>query len=405
MHVVPTQSEVCLPLLLHGPSGSGKTLVLRDVLEQLKVPTAHIDCVISPGERSIYESALNQLASHIPCAGNNYTNWSHCDTLAVFVAGLRQLALVHGRVCIVFDRAERLTQRGSLLQTILALPTLCTDTAVNVVLMAEAPFPELGTQPWELSADFSKLLRIHFPGYSLPELCTVMKRDTHNVITRVRTDNIKSTEASRSTNHIRDDYLAMALESFTPVVVDFFSNVCRDMHELRHLVRELFPQYIRPALDGRVSLADNRKLIQEGRDMLRSSLRRIYTRDGVVAAAVVGVMTTTEAPASLLATVSDLPRNSKFLLLAAYLASRYSARLDVKLFSSAKRGSGVKRSRRPITADVGRSFTIERLIAIYHAVQFEQPHAHRAELLVHLATLTRMQESILWRISFPLHVV
>lgn len=43
-------------------------------------------------------------------------------------------------------------------------------------------------------------------------------------------------------------------------------------------------------------------------------------------------------------------------------------RLDVKLFSSGKRGAGSKRCRRPIAADTSHSFTIERLLAIFDAV-------------------------------------
>jgi hypothetical protein len=66
----------------------------------------------------------------------------------------------------------------------LALPTLCAGAAVNVVFVAEAPFPELGTQPSELAVDFARLLRVYFPGYSHAELSTVMKRDALNVVAR-----------------------------------------------------------------------------------------------------------------------------------------------------------------------------------------------------------------------------
>ena len=43
--------------------------------------------------------------------------------------------------------------------------------------------------------------------------------------------------------------------------------------------------------------------------------------------------------------------------------------MDVKLFSNAKRGAGSRRGRRPAAADVGHSFTLERLLAIFDAVQ------------------------------------
>ena len=117
---------LALPLYIHGPSGCGKSAVLRAVIKTLEVPTAYLDCVASPTAQALFESALNQLANHRPSSQNGYTAWSSCDSVGAFVVGLKQIVKTRGRVCIVFDKAERLASRGggTLLHTILELPSL-----------------------------------------------------------------------------------------------------------------------------------------------------------------------------------------------------------------------------------------------------------------------------------------
>ena len=52
-------------------------------------------------------------------------------------------------------------------------------------------------------------------------------------------------------------------------------------HELRHLARDLFPKYIQPAFTGNVPLTNSRQLFQEARQLLRLSLRQVYSRHGM----------------------------------------------------------------------------------------------------------------------------
>ncbi|KAL1522573.1 hypothetical protein AB1Y20_017558 [Prymnesium parvum] len=436
--------ELCLPLLVHGPSGGGKTAVLHDVLQHFQIPAAYIDCISNPTDRGLYTATLNQLAQHTPCAANHYTNWSQCDTPAGFIAGLRQLATARGgRVCLVLDKAERLAQRMTLLQILLSLPTLCAGSAaVNIVLVAETPFPTNDVQLWEIATELH-LLRVYFPGYTQPQLSTVLKRDARNVAARLGsanglaldvrhkaltvnntgqtynsrgatcepkgtrpTDNGQScaptsasalvnapeaecnAAATPTTSYASTQEFTTAFDTFVGTFVDFFSAVCRDTHELRHLVRELFPKYVLPALHGAVDISDTRKLMQEALPLLRRSLRRVYARDGETGGLEGDEPRTSSAIAAL-----EMPGCSKYLLLAGYLASHFPVAMDAKLFSSTKRTSGARRGRRPAAADESHSFTVERLLAIFDSLQSEASSTRplRAELLVQLASLCRMQ--------------
>ena len=154
-----------MPLFVYGPTGGGKSGVLSDVLASLDVPRAIVDCVACATPRALYETCLNQLHDHRPCAANNYSSWCSCENPAQFVqgmpcphpsqsglpcclrhrpphrtlppacphvappplhplSGVREVAQERGRVCLVFDRAERLQPQEKLLSTLLTLPTL-----------------------------------------------------------------------------------------------------------------------------------------------------------------------------------------------------------------------------------------------------------------------------------------
>ena len=113
-----------MPLFVYGPTGGGKSGVLSDVLASLDVPRAIVDCVACATPRALYETCLNQLHDHRPCEANNYSSWCSCENPAQFVQGVREVAQERGRVCLVFDRAERLQPQEKLLSTLLSLPTL-----------------------------------------------------------------------------------------------------------------------------------------------------------------------------------------------------------------------------------------------------------------------------------------
>lgn len=206
LHELLGEPGLAIPLYIHGPSGSGKTVVLRAVLDALGVRTAYLDCISQPTQQGLFESALNQLADHRPQASNGYSSWSTCDSPVAFVAGLRQILAVHRRVCLVFDKAERLAKcDGGLLQTLISLPSLCAASAAALVAAggaydctgAGAVLPIfVGEALWphptftELPPNFQmaydgdpRILPVRFVGYSKGGLKTLLKRDVHAVLT------------------------------------------------------------------------------------------------------------------------------------------------------------------------------------------------------------------------------
>ena len=86
-----SQPETMYPLFVYGPTGGGKSGVLADVLALLDAPCAFVDCVACTTPRALYETCLNRLHDHQPCAANHYGSWCVCESPAEFVHGLRQV--------------------------------------------------------------------------------------------------------------------------------------------------------------------------------------------------------------------------------------------------------------------------------------------------------------------------
>lgn len=81
-------------LFVYGPASTGKSQVVQDFCAHFKCPTAYIDCVGVNTIRCVFESILNQLARHVPCEANSYTNYCRCDDMSAFVHHLKKLIVL-----------------------------------------------------------------------------------------------------------------------------------------------------------------------------------------------------------------------------------------------------------------------------------------------------------------------
>ena len=464
---------LALPLYIHGPSGCGKSAVLRAALEHLKIPTAYVDCVACPTAQALFDSALNQLAGHRPSSSNGYASWAPpCDSIGAFVAGLRRLVEARGRVCLVFDKAERLAGRsGGLLKTLIELPNLLAAAAAAAAAAGGLECESVAGQVLPvfvgeaLWGDFQRhcegdprVVHVRFPGYMMEALGNVLKRDVDAALPRGHVLRRKlehraqastratggggggsgsSDPASGSCGGVLSggsggadsgsDQVgaaqttggdgadgeesggggaaaaaaapvhADAFESFVPLFVDTFSEVCRDTHELRYLCRQLFPVYVQPAAEGEVPLDDAHHLYAKAGPHLKRALKSVYSRDGLLAEETAASLAeqagaSAQAGASRLSAAAagrggasrsvnpltasvQLPTVAQYLLLAGFLASRLPARADVAFFSSAprrpgRRGSGPRNAR---LSDTPHAFLLERLLAIHTSITPPEP--------------------------------
>jgi hypothetical protein len=212
---------------------------------------------------------------------------------------------------------------------------------------------------------------------------------------------------------------ADAFEAFVDTVVDLFSEICRDTHELRHICRQLFPLYVKPVADGVLlgtaggaaggaaaggnaardqpfnelgvarqrraagsasaddapdrpfELRDTRQLHAAIQPHLKRAMRRVYARDGLHADADDAALAAAVAGSG---SALQLPVGAQWLLLAGFLASRLPPRADLALFSSVakkpgRRGGGPRKTK---LLDTAHPFTLDRLLAIYSSIALEE---------------------------------
>jgi len=352
-----------VPLFVHGPSGSGKSAVLRAVVDHLKLRTAVVDCLSCASPRLVYESALDQLHAHTPSAINGYAGWCTCETSAVFVAGLREALEEYGQVCIIFDHAAELLKYPEALALLLSLQGLCQDWRVQTIFVAEAAW-----ESFHWTTGFADLLPIRFPSYTSQQLKAVLL----------------AIGPPPST----DSPSANAFANFVPLFIDYYAEICTDVHELRYQCWQAFSNWLKPVRDGLLQISDTEKLLFHAKHKggcLREALAAVYARDGLDGGAHGGGAT-------------QMPLCAKYLLLAAHMASRYPAKMDVALFSAIKRSNAKRRTKRAYApADDPINFSLDRLFWIYSMIRPEALERSSAELLIQLNALVR--KKLLTRVS------
>ncbi|KAJ3041163.1 Origin recognition complex subunit 5 [Rhizophlyctis rosea] len=167
---------------------------------------------------------------------------------------------------------------------------------------------------------------------------------------------------------------------FVEMIYDVFQRPCRDLNELRHLVGLLFPKYVEPVVSGKVTRQQTGKLFANIQFHIKEALLSIYMRDISSSEWQKSAENKESAVQSTLYDV-ELPFYTKFLLIAAFLASYNPPRLDLRYFS--RGGGDEKRKRKGGRGKVGKAegggkmrqqllgpkaFPLERMLAIFYSI-------------------------------------
>ena len=253
--------------------------------------------------------------------------------------------------------------------------------AVLPIFVGEALWPD-----FQVICDGGpRVVHFYFAGYGKSGLKRLLQRDVDAVLTEPTRKKIAARaseavdaaaeaaattalavgEASSEAAAPRPAH-AEAYDAFVALVVDLFSEICRDTHELRHICRQLFPAYVQPVADGDVELSNKAELRKAIFPAFREAIRKVYSRNGLqlddesMAVAGSGLQL-------------QLPTCAQWLLLAGFLASRLPPRADVALFSHAARRPGRRGPRKAKLSDTAHPFTLDRLLAIYTSIALEEP--------------------------------
>eukprot|EP00850_Spirogloea_muscicola_P013899 SM000097S24752 [mRNA] locus=s97:20602:24116:+ [translate_table: standard] len=319
---LPASSEASATLCRQSSSmevPTGKTSVVQEALALLGRPAAFVGCRSCHGSpRALFEAALDQLLGHERRSAGHYAAAMRCERVADFVRLLPDAAArVRDRweceraeppeplgrpppaVYLIFDNAELLRKMdhsggASLLPALLKLPELAGLPNLSIILISS-----VGWDGFWCGTGTREPLAVHFPDYTNDELCRIL-------------------QARHPGSALYSAFLRATLQPF--------SRACRRVSEIGEALEPLFAEYTRPVTESSLDM----------------HLWSLPMADGQSCACAVTIADSSKQAALEF----ELPMWSKFLLMAAYVASRNPATTDADFFGYRGGDLGKKRRRR-----------------------------------------------------------
>uniref|UniRef100_A0A3Q4A9V1 Origin recognition complex subunit 5 n=1 Tax=Mola mola TaxID=94237 RepID=A0A3Q4A9V1_MOLML len=359
-------------MFIYGHRASGKSHVMYVLLKELELPHATVSCVECVSVALLFEQVLlsffgRDAASLLP----------RCPYLSDFVRIYRQ----HSSQCpakqtryIVMEKAELLRDTdANLLPALLRLQELVEDN-VTVILLSEIVWDQFRPN----TGCFEPLL-LHFPDYSKGELQQILSQDRH------------------------PSYSAEFYSSYINILLGVFYSVCRDLRELRHLCSLAFSLML--CLMSSVKETDTHKLWRNIEPHLKKAMQTVYLRE-VSSLQWEQLQQMEENECGAMRGLSahthvELPYYSKFLLIAAYLASYNPARTDKRFFlkhhGKIRKTNFLKKNEKTSNHLLGpKPFPLDRLLAIFYSV-VDSRVAPTASIFSQISSLVTLQ--LLTRVS------
>jgi len=371
------EDERTLPGSLHafGVAATGKSLCLNWFLSHHHLLHAVFSCVEGYSVRLMLETLLKQLLGVE----------RRCETVSDFLGVLRQELEPGRRVVVVLQMAERLRDMEQhLLQAFLRLQEL---TGLNICCVFESRLEWTKFRP---SQNILSPITVHFPQYSRDELTKIV-----------------------ATSLPGDMSLDFKL-GYSGMVLNVFETVTRSATELLHIAVVNYQQYCEPVRQGLCGEGDVKKLWLNIEKPLRKclstvSLREISSKQYMAAQQEKETEEAKKQEESTdfrpLGTVNvnritvELPYYSKFLLIAAYLASYNPQKSDKRFFvkhhGKQRKTTAMIKAKEKLNSQLTgpKQFPMDRMLAIFYNIVEDRvnPTANiysQITSLVHLQLLT-----------------
>nr|XP_033814361.1 origin recognition complex subunit 5 isoform X2 [Geotrypetes seraphini] len=338
-------------IFIYGHTATGKTYVIKTLLKIFKLPHVIVNCIECFTSRLLFEGILSQLNSHCSTLEKEFYFREHCDSFNDFVRLYKQVTLdqdlKNQTVYIVVDKAEHLREMDvNLLAGFQRLQEL-TDCNVTVLFLSEIVW-----EKFRPSTGSFEPLTLNFPNYNKGELQRILSCD--------------------HPPKYSDDFYS----SYINILLGVFYIVCRDLKELRHLAALNFPKYCEPVVKGEAKESDTHRLWKNIEPHLKKAMQTVYLRE--ISSLQWERMQQGDKETGQLKGLSaqahvELPYYSKFLLIAAYLASYNPARTDKRFFlkhhGKIKKTNFLKKHEKTSNHLLGpKPFPLDRLLAILYSI-------------------------------------
>ncbi|XP_076448492.1 origin recognition complex subunit 5-like [Babylonia areolata] len=344
-------------IFMYGHTATGKSYIMETMLTTLKLPSVWVNCIECYSARYLYEHVLNNLPS---AQGDKPTAQITCDNMNDFIrllkAQVEGCSLQNETLYIVLDRAERLRDMdANILPAFLRLQEL-TKLNICTILLSDILW-----EKFRFGTGFCEPFTIYLPDFSQDELKRIMLLDCPK------------------------DQSESLYMNYVSLFLSVFYYVCRDLRELRHMALLNFPKYVEPLEKKEVTEKDSGKLWRNIEPHLKKALHTVYLRE--VSSTQWEQMQKSHAedengvcvpsvPASR--NHVELPYYSKYLLVAAYIASYNPVVSDKRFFCKksgkiSKRSKLMKKHERASNHLLGpKPFPLDRLLAIFYSIVEEK---------------------------------
>ncbi|TQD99579.1 hypothetical protein C1H46_014805 [Malus baccata] len=381
LRLLGPQNSPMFPVFVYGGTSTGKTSIVVETFRHLKRPLVYSSCLTCYNPRILFESVLNQLFLHRKNAANGYSSAKRCESPSDFVNFLRD-ALVSilvntkgnsGKVTskrsgksngnmiyLVFDNLERLRgwDKGStILPLLFNLYDILKMPEVGLIFISSA-----SPDTYYSNMGYVEPIPLYLPDYTQDDLQKIFMRNQAN---------------------------KKLYSSFLSVVLRPFCRITRRVDELSSAFSPLFTKYCEPITDLNVvpNKETNQRLYNFFRPHIAPALNETFKVSSQQSPEVEvkerkgkgGTKKSRDFEVEELD--FHMPTSAKYLLIAAFLASRNPATLDSSLFDSTGGSNNRKRKRKLSDKSMEQketaeqelllnpgSFPMERLLAIFQCI-------------------------------------
>ncbi|XP_078010630.1 LOW QUALITY PROTEIN: origin recognition complex subunit 5 [Phascolarctos cinereus] len=370
-------------IFIYGHTASGKTYVMETLLKTSELPHVIVNCVECFTSRILLEHILNQL-NCLNSSKDECTSYIACDSFNDFVRLFKKVTQDQGvddqTVYIVLDKAEYLREmEANLLPAFLRLQEL-TNRNVTVIFLSQIVWEKFRPN----TGCFEPFI-MYFPDYSIGHLQKILSHDHP------------------------PEYSADFYAAYINILLGVFYTVCRDLKELRHLAALNFSKYCEPVVKGEANERDTRKLWRNIEPHLKKAMHTVYLRE--ISSSQWEKLQHDDTEMGQLKGLSahahvELPYYSKFILIAAYLASYNPTRTDKRFFLKAvvqksksssqhhgkiKKASLMKKPEKTSNHLLGpKPFPLDRLLAILYSI-VDSRVAPTANIFSQITSLVKLQ--------------
>uniref|UniRef100_A0A8C6T7N2 Origin recognition complex, subunit 5 n=1 Tax=Neogobius melanostomus TaxID=47308 RepID=A0A8C6T7N2_9GOBI len=352
-------------IFIYGHRASGKSHTINMIMKELELPHVMVSCVECLSVALLFEQVLLSFfgadAAALLPRGPSLSDFVRIYRQQCSDSPAKQTRYIVSAKCLSAAFSANNGISPCFAQV---------EDNVSVILLSEIVWDKFRPN----TGCFEPLL-LHFSDYSKGELQQILSKDRH------------------------PSYSAEFYSSYINILLGVFYSVCRDLRELRHLAALNFSKFCEPLEEGKAKESDTHKLWRNIEPHLKKAMRTVYLRE-VSSLQWEKMQEMEEKEAGAVRGLSahthvELPYYSKFLLIAAYLASYNPARTDKRFFvkhhGKIKKTNFLKKNEKTSNHLLGpKPFPLDRMLAIFHSV-VDSRVAPSASIFSQISSLVTLQ--------------